>query len=568
MMVMKILFRGDNSDNKRYRLSIILTIIALVLWSFSITQATLDIGYFGIIYGFPIIFFIALILLSIASFLLWRSSKDHSILLAFQTFILLVSLWLIPIAIGASFPREAHATDKFIRYTSYVVEEGHLSDEISYHTYPAMWILGTVTFKLFGIESHSTIISIARLGPFIAQLLTLPIVYLFLRKFLKNENRNWIFCGIWVFNLSAWTGYNRLDPQALGLILLLLALFLLPIRVDSEENARQGYAKNLMLVVFTFTLAFTHLLTTIMLSITAIALFLSRNLRSLFLPVMIIALALTWLIHQGIALSEDQLPDFADRMLRLDLLFELFSEPTTSQGNASHLAIAQIRTVTTVLFVSIAAVSLAATWHRGIGKRSSIVILVIIAGAIATGGAMFYGTEVLQRAWWFMLAPISYLIMNLLNFKKLSVIILILIIIALPLFFISYYGNQEQDYVSPSDRAGNHFAEEHIETGTIMTALPSVAVVPFNLYFREYQIKNFEELDVGESLPDDYILEAWINSAILKPYYLVTGRAAEEWYRAVYDNIGSIQSIEEYFKEDGLYNVIYTSGDFRIYNHS
>ena len=66
------------------QISVLLTIVALVLWSCGIIQAKLDIGFFGLIHSFPIIFFISLGILTIASAILWVSKENHGKLLFFQ----------------------------------------------------------------------------------------------------------------------------------------------------------------------------------------------------------------------------------------------------------------------------------------------------------------------------------------------------------------------------------------------------------------------------------------------------------------------------------------------------
>ena len=63
------------------RVSILLTIIAFILWSYSTLQAKLNIGSLGLITSFPVTFFIALGFLAIASAVLWLSKEKHEGLL-------------------------------------------------------------------------------------------------------------------------------------------------------------------------------------------------------------------------------------------------------------------------------------------------------------------------------------------------------------------------------------------------------------------------------------------------------------------------------------------------------
>ena len=61
------------SEERRRQISILLTILALLLWSQSILFAKFDIGHWGLIGSLPITFFVALALLTVASAILWAS---------------------------------------------------------------------------------------------------------------------------------------------------------------------------------------------------------------------------------------------------------------------------------------------------------------------------------------------------------------------------------------------------------------------------------------------------------------------------------------------------------------
>ena len=69
------------SEERRRQISILLTIIALLLWSHSIVYARFEIGHWGLISGLPVTFFVALALLTVASAILWVSKEKHGKLL-------------------------------------------------------------------------------------------------------------------------------------------------------------------------------------------------------------------------------------------------------------------------------------------------------------------------------------------------------------------------------------------------------------------------------------------------------------------------------------------------------
>ena len=77
-------------------MSLLLTAIALLLWSHSIVSARFEIGYFGLIHGLPVSFFLALAVLTTASGVLWASKQNHGRLLGVQMVILVCALWLVP----------------------------------------------------------------------------------------------------------------------------------------------------------------------------------------------------------------------------------------------------------------------------------------------------------------------------------------------------------------------------------------------------------------------------------------------------------------------------------------
>lgn len=87
------------SGLERRHLSIILTILASTLWTVSMTQAKLNIGFYGLIHSFPATYFLALALLTIASAILWVSRENHGKLLCLQLCFLITALWLSPIMI-------------------------------------------------------------------------------------------------------------------------------------------------------------------------------------------------------------------------------------------------------------------------------------------------------------------------------------------------------------------------------------------------------------------------------------------------------------------------------------
>ena len=105
---------------RRRQISILLTIIALLLWLHSIVYARFEIGHWGLISGLPVTFFVALALLTVASAILWVSKEKHGKLLCLQLLIFISALNLVPLITGGSPPFINHGY-RNLGYVDYIV---------------------------------------------------------------------------------------------------------------------------------------------------------------------------------------------------------------------------------------------------------------------------------------------------------------------------------------------------------------------------------------------------------------------------------------------------------------
>ena len=133
---------------RRGQISLLLTVIAILLWAHSILFAELEIGYLGLIHGLPITFFIALTLLLVASAILWTAKENHGKLLCWQLLLLISALWLIPLVTNGSIPFTGHAY-RNLGMTDYVVSHGHFdASKIPYQSWPGAFILSAIGVEI------------------------------------------------------------------------------------------------------------------------------------------------------------------------------------------------------------------------------------------------------------------------------------------------------------------------------------------------------------------------------------------------------------------------------------
>ncbi|MFC1915774.1 hypothetical protein ACFLW4_03675, partial [Chloroflexota bacterium] len=269
------------------QISILLTIIALILWAYSITQVKLNIGFYGLIHSFPISFFIALGILTIASVILWTSKERHQMLLFLQLLILIVSLWLLPLLIGSRpFPGDAYRNLDLINA---VVEGNHIFYDW-YLFWPGAFILFPMVVKLGAVDLQS----IMNMSAFFVQLLFLLPLYVFLRNLLGENHINYCWGGLWIFSLANWVGEGYFSAQgtAYFLLLVLLALVTTP---SFWERKSKSFAL-LFLIVITFaTISITHLLTSLSaLCILVVLCVVKRSKRLALIVAVCLLLMISW----------------------------------------------------------------------------------------------------------------------------------------------------------------------------------------------------------------------------------------------------------------------------------
>ncbi len=269
------------------QISILLTIIALILWAYSITQVELNIGLYGLIHSFPITFFIALGILTIASVILWISKESHQRLLFLQLLILIASLWLLPLLIGSRpFPGDAHRNLNLINA---VVEGGHIFYDW-YLFWPGAFILFPMVVKLGAVNLQP----IMNMSAFFMQLFYLLPLYAFLRNLLGENKINYCWGGLWIFSLANWVGEGYFSAQGTAYFLLLVLLALVTTPSFWERNSKSFVLLSLTVVTFA-AMSITHLLTSLTaLCILAVLCVVKRSKRLAPVVVVCFFLIISW----------------------------------------------------------------------------------------------------------------------------------------------------------------------------------------------------------------------------------------------------------------------------------
>jgi hypothetical protein len=462
----------------RKQVSLILTILALVIWSFSITQAEFQIGKYGLIGSFPIIYFVALGLLTIASAILWTSEENHWILLLTQLCFLIISLWLIPVIIGGFEPNNQDIFRYLSEPTDYIVKFGHLNlGTVWYHSWPGYSLFIASMLQFSGVSFSPEVIY---LSAFIVQIVTIPIWYYLFRNIVPEYRVNITWACLWLFYLGSWTGESRLSPQYFALFLLFVVFIVLfKNRNSYEDNYRVSYG--LILVLISSVLIMTHGMTSFAALLAIFIMYLTKQILSWKFVFLFALIFVAWTVLISTPEMAIRLPQLLRTALNLDLIYDQ-SIGARITGNADHVAVNQIRIIMSIIFFFIAGLGIVISFLKRkkkeyFGKNERFLdssFFIIVVSIVLLFPFFLYAGQLLIRIFLLLLIPISYFAVKLLKLKFGIVILTISLLIVLPLHFIAHYGNQRINYISDEEFSSAQYVQQNAVdyylTGSLLSA--------------------------------------------------------------------------------------------------
>lgn len=564
-MVVKVL----SAKLSRQQISILLTVVAVALWTHSILYARLDIGFWGLINGLPITFFVALAFLTIASAILWVSRENHGKLLFLQLLLMVSALWLIPLITGGSPPYINHSY-RNLAYINYIIGQGHFDPAKDvYFSWPGVFLISSPIIILGSIKNLEPLFNIF---PFFMQLLFLIPLYVFLRNTLGKKRLNYCLAGCWLFCLAQWIAQEYFSSTQGVALLLLLTLLALVTHPWLWQKGSKSFAFLSMVVLAFAILVITHLLTAIVALCILIAVcIVKRGKRVAPVVALCLVLLVGWnltgaggyvkpvVTNIETSVAPSGVSPAPSGVSALILGPEAITEAQITSrltGTESHIAVAKIRMLFSGIFALIGL--LGAVWVCLIRRDFKVSILIL---AIAVGPLLLvplkvltYSGELIQRLYLLSLAPMAYFGASLLDIRKRAIILILcfVLIIAVPLHIISYYGNQDLDYYSPAQAAGVDFFQQKTKQGYVTEVYGTGDME----YVGRYHLLRL-------NTPDDLAISEQEASNGL-PHYVSISRQARGYYDFIEVAPEFISQIEETLNKTG-YNLIYNSSDLELY---
>ncbi len=575
--------RINLSAGRQRQISILLTIIAVLLWAHSILYARLEIGHFGLIHSLPVTFFVALTLLTFASAILWVSRERHGKLLLLQLLLLISALWLIPVVTGGSLPFANRAYFN-LALINHIAEEGTFSSEgLWYLSWPGAHILFSI-MTVVGAINFEPLLSVFPIFPIVALMLPL---YVLLRNILGKEKINYCWAGLWIFYLGFWGGGGTSSSGqqiAVFLLFTVLALVTSPSLWEKDSPKLALLSTGGLLAIAIVPI---HLLTSLVVVLMLVAFSVAKRSKRL-LPVIGLCLVLIvlWDVTDGghiykratsqplwspametpipeeTALTPEEEAPMPERekpsgTFTVDPGSITKTEITQHlRGSESHIAVVKVRILHSVIFalIAIAGAIFAFLFRR---KSNTVAILAMsLAPLLLLAISGHYGEELLQRVYLFSLPFMAYVGVMLLDIRsKLPWLILcLLLIIAIPTQVISHYGNQALDYFPEGRVAGLKFFDSNTTHGYVTGASPLGRTS--NLL--QYKQLSYQQLVWKEN-------ELYTEAGEGMPYYIAISNRDRAWYEWFWGNPYYINDIEQLLDNAVNCSLIYSNPVFKLY---
>ena len=540
------------------QLSVLLTVVSLVLWAFSIARANLILDDWGLIHSLPVTYFIGVGLLTIASGILWLSKESHDFLMGLQLCLFIAMLWMTPLLLGSTLVA-TRLEFGYYSCTQYIISYFHLNLVTQWlHNWPGFSLFTAGFAEVIGLKNADTMLIWM---PLVMQFLMVIPFFLFFRNLLNKSNYCW--AALWIFYLFDHVGTLYFGNQAIAYFLLFIVFAVLLQYFDRAKNGGNSNYR-MVIIILLSGLAVTHLLTALCCLFVIATLWIFRKYRVGILVMLFVSVIAAWTIFVTTGYFEGYTPKVLDNFFRIDRLFQVNVSRLINQGSAIHKIVAKTRTGITVLAGGIGFGGFLLS--RKFKSDSDLTAIAIAGGILLMLPFGFYSGEMVTRTYLFVLPVLAFFGAKLLKTKIFARLLIILLILIIPLSVIELHGNEAVENITGSQRAYWHFIVDKTSKG----------------YFTGGGMIWGWSLDyAGGQYYDPVITSPPLESAYSWREALYTGKwpqegingyiALSEYETAMYQvtvgNTDFIPELRSWLNQSTNYNLILSSGDVTAYMH-
>ena len=216
-----------------------LAIFSIGLTIAGLSQSTETVSSYGIISSFHPLYYVGFGVLMLA-FVIEFATTSRLRVLTLEMLLAESYLWIIPVfwLPGLVFPAAYHDLF-FYPYIASIVSTGHINPPVYiYQGFPAPYFLTAIAEEVL---SPLRYISVARLAPFIINVVVSLFVYVFLRSQLGMQRAKYGILGVMFFELFNFTEqFTTLTPFTAGFLFYYCAIFVMLSLVIKNRNIQSG----------------------------------------------------------------------------------------------------------------------------------------------------------------------------------------------------------------------------------------------------------------------------------------------------------------------------------------
>jgi len=543
------------SDQNRVKISLILVIFSMILYIISLFIAKYSTATFGYIANLPLFFWISLFLLLVSCVILWSVSHKMFWLSWLQVILLVTMLWLTPIIIGGlnSIPSLGPPLGYF-GLADTILRAGRIHVGIHpYLNWPGSMLFTSMAEHIVGPFNP---VMITSLTPFFLQSVLLLPLYVILHYCFKTEKAN------------CWSPEVKYSAQSYAMVLLMVVLMLI---VVSSQRKAKGLSLGdiIILIILVASIIITHFLTSLIVIIFLIGLFIARSKIGLKLTLFCIIVLFLWALYGASIFFDNNIKGFLQMALRLNILGSLFvgSNVFTATTSLANVIVnrAQVVSVLILLITTcIGASTSIRVWLKRkfeLGDKEMIIffISVIIGTVFSIYG---YNIEVFYRLFWLALPVLVYFSIRLLSNRRLAILLGIVIIILVPIFFICAYGDLSAFYTSQQDLNGRSFITEHALNGQIVTIVKGSFGIARD--FEKFTYVCYDPRYYPEQYSDPSKLLNLLDQNKNSTQFLILSETDDGFFNYVTKK-SYVQTVTDAIISSNIYNRIFVSNGFSIY---
>jgi hypothetical protein len=516
-----------------------------------------------------------LVLLTVSFALALRAGAREAVLAA-HTVTFVVMIHLVPSMVFRTL-RYAW-TWKHVGIVDFITRHGAVDTDAQslpvYHNWPGFFAGSATLQELAGAADVVGIATWAPLAIVVANVLALRFA---LRGLCDDRRRIWF--AIWLFTIVNWVGQDYFSPQAFAFFLYLVVIGILlrafrrraplrPVAADSIPRASAFVVAVLLMAA----IAWDHQLTPLMTIMLLAVLYVLRQICGWYLPIASFVLTAGWALTVAY--------DYTSWNLQ-DLLVNPFNTVEANLDKSAHVRGAAIFVsyagrLVIIIAVVLALIGIIKTFRR---RQLDFTALLLMGAPGLLLFAAAFGGEMLFRILLFSSPFLCYFVSTAVYSGRLrpipgsttgqAVAVFGITAIFAPLFFLAYFGNDNQNYFTPDEiRVVDQLYTNAAPNSLLVELNTNYPRNPLNYeHFRYVSVSDEDAENRARILADPAeVLYGWVSDRRYSASYIVITRSQKIASDATGPMApGSIQRVEDALRASPRFVIVYSSPDAAVF---